>query len=312
MDIRHLRTFREIVEQGSFQKAADTLQYAQSTVTLHVQQLESTLGVILFDRQTKRVRLTEAGRTLKDEADLILGRLDTLEHTMADMAHGEAGHVRVGASEVVAHVRLPALLLTFCQARPNLRFTLEIGSTTPTCERVATGDLDVGICMAPPAHLRLPLRFEPLFLERMAVLMPETHPLARAATLTLPDLLPHQLLLTERACAYRDVVETALRECNIVPMANLELGSVEVIKRAVQRGMGVAIVPISAVSPPPEGTTVRDLCRPHLEPVGGIVQRISYGNPSRAVSAFLDALRSHRWQEYRLPSDKMDEVESCR
>jgi DNA-binding transcriptional LysR family regulator len=81
----------------------------------------------------------------------------------------------------------------------------------------------------------------------------------------------------------------------VVPTANLELGSTEVVKRAVQQRMGLALVPLSTVSPPPDDTIVRPLSHPRLEPMIGIVQRISYGTPSQAVVAFLDALRRHPW-----------------
>jgi DNA-binding transcriptional LysR family regulator len=295
MDIRHLRTFREIVEQGSFQKAADALQYAQSTVTLHMQQLETTLGIPLFDRQSRNVRLTEAGQTLLEEAVLILARMDALPQTMTELANGDAGHVRIGVSESVARARLADVIWTFSQARPNVRISLELGPTLASCQRVASGDLDFGLCTAPPVALGLPLRFEELFTETMVVLLPAGHPLAQRDALALPDLLPHPVLMTERACGYHAVVEAALREYNVVPTSNLELGSTEVVKRAVQRRMGLALVPHSAVSPPPDGTVVRPLSQPHLEPMIGIVQRISYGTPSQAVAAFLDELRRHPW-----------------
>jgi DNA-binding transcriptional LysR family regulator len=295
MDIRHLRTFCAIVEQGSFLKAAESLQYAQSTITLHIQQLETTLGITLFDRQSRNVRLTEAGRALLEEAALILGRLDALPQTMTALAHGEAGHVRIGVSESVARARLADVIWTFARARPQVRISLELGPTLASCQRVASGDLDFGLCTVPPVALGLPLRFEGLFAETMVVLLPAGHALAQRDELALSDLLPHPVLMTERACGYHAVVEAALRECNVVPTSNLELGSTEVVKRAVQQRMGLALVPLSTVSPPPAGTIVRPLRQPRLEPLIGIVERISYGTPGQAVVAFLDALRRHPW-----------------
>src|SRR3954468_12336835 len=96
MDLRHLLTFQTIVERGSFLQAAETLQYAQSTISLHIQQLEATLGIELFARHGKRVQLTEAGRLLYDEAKQILGRVDALHQTMAGLLSGEVGHLRLG------------------------------------------------------------------------------------------------------------------------------------------------------------------------------------------------------------------------
>ena len=97
MDLRQLQTFQAVVEHGSFLRAAEALLYAQSTITLHIQQLENDLGVPLFARQGKKAQLTEAGRLLAVEAAQILGRVEALRRTMCELAEGEAGYVRLGA-----------------------------------------------------------------------------------------------------------------------------------------------------------------------------------------------------------------------
>src|SRR5215813_11612358 len=102
MELRHLQTFQAVVRAGSFLQAAEELQYAQSTITLHIQQLEADLGVKLFARQGKRVHLTEAGRSLREQADHLLEYVATLQQNMADLVSGEAGHVRLGAVEPTA------------------------------------------------------------------------------------------------------------------------------------------------------------------------------------------------------------------
>src|SRR5579862_5042020 len=114
MELRHIYTFQAIVKEGSFLKAAEKLMYAQSTITLHIQQLEAELGVKLFARQGKKVQLTEAGRSLRDQADHLLDYVATLQQNMADLVSGEAGHVRLGAVEPTASLRLPPLLVEYC------------------------------------------------------------------------------------------------------------------------------------------------------------------------------------------------------
>src|SRR3954453_6601050 len=107
MDLRHLITFQAVVKHDSFVRAADELEYAQSTVTLHIQQLESDLGVKLFARRGKKVRLNEAGRALKDQAGQILAQVDGLRQNMLELGEGAAGCVRLGAIEPAAGRRLP-------------------------------------------------------------------------------------------------------------------------------------------------------------------------------------------------------------
>lgn len=287
MDLRHLLTFQAIVEQGSFLQAAEALQYAQSTISLHIQQLEAALGIELFARHGKRVQLTEAGRLLYDEAKQILGRVDALHQTMAGLLLGEVGHLRLGSIEPAASLRLTPLLVPFCAARPNVRLTLEVGGTRAICERVASGSLDLGIVSPPPADLGL--MFEPLFVERMALLVPEQHPLAAAAMITSRDLPSHRLLLTEQGCAYRASIEQALFANGANPYSGMEIGSMAALKRAVQAGLGVAIVPIVDSTPPLPGTRLRDVEGIDLGLTIGLVRRAN-DRPVPVRAALLDLL----------------------
>jgi DNA-binding transcriptional LysR family regulator len=289
MELRQLQTFQAVVRGGSFLRAAADLGYAQSTVTLHVQQLETSLGVLLFARQGKRVRLTEAGRALTEHADDLLGRVDALRRSMADFAAGDAGHVRAGAIEPAATLRLSPLLARFCAARPRLRLTLEVGGTRSLSEQVAAGDLDVAIASPPPVHLAL--TFERLFVEAMALLVPSRHPLATAPDVRPADLTGHRVLLTERVCAYRAETERVLLAHGADPYSGIEIGSMGALKRGVQDGLGVGILPRAIVTPPPPATVVRDLAGVDIGLPVGIVRRPERGPDGPALAAFIQALR---------------------
>src|SRR5262245_66192502 len=114
MELRHLQTFQTIVRRGSFLAAAHELGVAQSTVTRHVQQLEASLDVRLFERGTRRIRLTEAGRALQEQTGPILTRLQALRESMADLTAGETGDLRIGTIEPIASRRLPPILVRYC------------------------------------------------------------------------------------------------------------------------------------------------------------------------------------------------------
>jgi DNA-binding transcriptional LysR family regulator len=289
MDLRHLQTFQAVVEHGSFLRAAEALLYAQSTITLHIQQLESELGVPLFARQGKKAQLNEAGRLLSAEAAQILGRVEALRRTMRELAEGDAGYVRLGAIEPAASLRLPALLVRFCAERPRIRLALEVGGTRAIGQRVAGGDLDVGIASPPPASLGL--AFEPLFVERMALLAPDGHPLAQAETIGAHDLRGHRLLLTEQNCAYREAIEQTLIERGAEPFSRIEIGSLGALKCAVQQGLGIGIVPVIIACPSPPGTVLREVERLALGLPVGLVRRVDDAL-SPATEALLGLLRS--------------------
>lgn len=296
MELRHLESFQAIVKEGSFVQAAEKLQYAQSTITVHMQQLEAELGVRLFVRRGKHVQLTEAGRALQEQADALMQRAFALQQALKDVVAGETGHIRVGAIEPTASLRLTPLLVQFCQAHPKLHLTLEVGGTQAVSQRVAAGALDVGICTPPAPHAGL--TFEPLFVEPMAVLLPETHPLANRERLSPADLVDQRLLLTERGCEYRAMIETTLLSQGTNPFSGIEMGSVEVLKRAVQGGLGIAIIPRAAACPPPPQTILRDLHGVDLRLTVGLVSLPEVRSPGHALGALLALLRA-RLGDYR-------------
>ena len=296
MELRHIYTFQAIVKEGSFLKAAEKLMYAQSTITLHVQQLEAELGVKLFLRQGKKVQLTEAGRSLQEQADSLVARAMALQQTMFDLVAGEAGHVRIGVIEPTASLRLPQILVSFCQERPRIQLTIEVGNTHAISRRVACGALDLGICSLPEADLGLD--FAPLFVESLALLLPEHHPLVAEPIIRIQQLAKQRLLLTERECPYRQIIEQTLQEHGRNPYSGLEIASsLQTLTRLVQHGLGLAIVPRAAATPLPEKTVLRDIADVQLSLPIGLVLLADEISPSRALEALLILLHKELRQE---------------
>jgi LysR family transcriptional regulator, regulator of the ytmI operon len=240
MDIKALVTFQNIVKLGSFQRAAEELQYVQSTVTMHIQKLELDLGVKLFERG-KILRLTEAGRILHKQANYILHEIETVRQMMGDFNSGETGNIRIGSMEPTASKRLPEILHKYCNEHPKVQITLEIGNTTSISERIVSGDLDIGICTAPDVEMGLD--FIPLFVEKIGLLLGNSHPLANTSVINAADLQGERLIVTGRNCAYRKKLEKLLLEKGNHVMPMIESGSIEVVKQLVKKGLGTGIIP---------------------------------------------------------------------
>jgi DNA-binding transcriptional LysR family regulator len=257
MDLRHLQTFKTIAEEGSFVQAADKLQYAQSTITLQIQQLEEELGSELFDRQRKKIQLTRAGHTLLAHAIQVLNQVEQMQQDLQDLAEGESGHLRVGLIEPVASAYLADILHTFCERYPKVRLTIEVLSTITTHEKVAAGEIDLGISTPPPSNVGL--SFEPLLIEPMVLLIPQHHPLQRKESIYLRDLQHERILLTNPPCAYRTAIEQAFMAQGTNLASSIEIGSLPAIKQVVQRGLGIAIMPRLATRPLPPGTLIKTL-----------------------------------------------------
>ena len=123
------------------------MNYAQSTVTMQIQKLESELGTQLIQRG-KEISLTEAGRLLRPE----LTNHKNIEHlqtSLSDLKSGESGHIRLGVTEPTASYRLPAILGKFMSMHPNIRISVDISNTSTLSERVQKGEIDFALCTAP-------------------------------------------------------------------------------------------------------------------------------------------------------------------
>src|SRR5689334_15719348 len=118
MDFKAMKTFHLILKYGSFNRAAEEMNYAQSTVTMQIQKLESDLGVQLIERG-KTIRLTEAGRLFYEQSLQILKSTEQLQANLTDMQAGEAGNIRLGVTEPTASHRLPEVIQGFLSRFPK-------------------------------------------------------------------------------------------------------------------------------------------------------------------------------------------------
>lgn len=289
VDLRALKTFHTIVKRGGFQKAAEALQYAQSTVTIQIQKLESDLGVKLFSRYGKRVQLTEEGRLLSHEAESLLNSVDDIKKLLETASTGYAGRVRIAANEPTASMRMPSIIADYCVKRPNVQLSMEVGGTDMIAAKVAEGKVDFGICSPVPSQTELV--YEPLLQERFVLLMSGTNPLADQPYVSLHDLSTQRILMKEQTCHYRAMIEWSLMGKVDHLFTGIEVGSFEAMKGMVQANLGIAFVPAVTVAELPPGTTTRDLVGADLRLSIGLLYRTNT-NMGKAASALLQACRT--------------------
>jgi DNA-binding transcriptional LysR family regulator len=256
MDLKTLKTFQMIVKYGSFIRAADEMNYAQSTVTMQIQKLESELGIRLIERG-KKIRLTEAGRLFYEQSLQIVKNIDQLQMNLSDLQLGERGNIRLGVTEPTASYRLPGILERFLSQFPKIRISVDVANTPTLSERLLKGDIDLALCSTP--DLGSDLYFEPLFKENFVVLMPKNHPLAQNAVIAPEDIRGHRLLITSATCPYRRKLEMVLQESGNIPIDTMEIGSMTALKYYVESGLGIALVPEIVLKPVPTGTTIRTI-----------------------------------------------------
>ncbi|WP_042346312.1 LysR family transcriptional regulator [Bacillus massiliigorillae] len=289
MDLKTIKTFKTIVRLGSFQRAAEELNYAQSTVTMHIKSLESELGVLLLERG-KKLQLTEAGRLLNEKGDLLLKGFENLQSSMEDLVHGESGQIRLGVMEPAASFRIPLILSSFIEKFPKVQLSIHIQSSKVLSEMVKKDEVDLALCTAP--EMNQSLIFDPIFSEEVVLLMPTYHRLANNERIALRDLEGEQLITTNSYCPFRRNLEQQMIEVGINPEYGLEVSNMLALKHYVQCNFGIAIVPLIAVSPPPVGTVIKKIEDFNSELKVGFMKNTERSYSGRAIEHLIEVINN--------------------
>ena len=246
MTFRQFEIFLAVARAKSFTRAAEALHLSQSTLSVHVAELERELGVRVFDRVGRAVTITEAGRLLEEHAKRIASTLASARQTMDELRGLERGSLVIGARTSTGIYVLPAVVSEFRRRYPGIAVSLRIANSRVIEERVRGDEVDLGIV---GGHILRPT--EPCvaagFLDELVLIVPPGHPWAKRREVTPGELTTTPLLMREEGSATRQVTERTLRQAGVKFTTGMELDHIEAIKQAVMAGLGVAFVSIHAV-----------------------------------------------------------------
>jgi DNA-binding transcriptional LysR family regulator len=245
MEFDQLRGFLETAREKSFTRAAEKLFRTQPAVSLQIKSLESELGQKLFERHGKRVSLTEAGRLLYGRAEQIFGIVDVIRDDMSGLGELRTGRLTIGTSDTNCAYVLPPVVEAFRLAYPGVEIQLTDRMSPEVARLVVEGTVDFGIATLPVHDTRLDT--DPLFLRKEVVIAMSGHPLAERSRLTLNRVAEEPILALEEGSTSRSLTDRIFLEAGVHPRIAMELGSIEVIKKFVEIGLGIAVVPEVAV-----------------------------------------------------------------
>ena len=245
MDPRQLQTFLTLCKIKNYTKTAESLGYAQSSVTAQIRQLESELGIRLFDILGKKVTLTSYGEMLVPYASQIL----TLEQEIKSRMnfHAESsGHIHIGASESLCIFQLPALIRRFRQEYPQVSLHLQLMDQEHVVQQLCDNSIDmaltIGNSMEHPALNCLYQKKEPIL-----ILAAPTHLLAAKNTLTAKDFSDQPFILTGPGCDYRNRFLQDMHSQDVSFPILLETGSIQALKEMAISGLGLCVLPALSV-----------------------------------------------------------------
>ena len=252
MDLQQLRGFFEVAREGSFTRAANKLFVTQPAISQQVKALEEEIGDRLIERTRKVLRLTPAGEILFRRARSVFGDLDEAIDEIDALRNVMRGTVTIGTSDTNCMYVLPQVLDRFRNAYPKVEVVVLNKTSTEVNELVLDDAVDFGLVTLPAGHRDLGV--EPLFTRRDAVICRPDHPLACRQSVSLKTIAAHPILALEHGSMTRSVMEEAFEQAGQEMHVTMNLGSVEVIKRFVEIGFGIAMVPgVSVVRELEEG-----------------------------------------------------------
>lgn len=199
MDLKELTAFKTILEEGTFSRAAEKLNYAQSTITSQIQRLEKELGIPLFNRGWD-AELTRAGHMLAAEIDSLIQHWNYVAEQAKALQHDEIGSVRIGGIESMMETVFPNALRRFRMHKPNMQCHTVTGNTDFLSHSILQKELDFAIC-GEPSDASL-FYFQPLYHEKITFIADQKHPLCTQRTIPLDELLQYPIIAGGPTCLY--------------------------------------------------------------------------------------------------------------
>lgn len=246
-----LRILKAIAAEGSFKRAADSLYVSQPAISLQVQNLERQLDVPLFDRGGRKAQLTEAGHLLLNYGEKILSLCLETCRAIEDLQNLQGGTLIVGASQTTGTYLLPRMIGLFRAKYPSVAVQLHVHSTRRTAWSVANGQLDLAIVGGEvPIDLMESLEIVAYAEDELALIMSPKHPMAKREIIARESLYELDFISLDHQSTIRKVIDNVLTRSGIDTRhlkIEMELNSIEAIKNAVQAGLGVAFVSVSAI-----------------------------------------------------------------
>lgn len=253
LDSDRLFAFATVAREGGFSRAARVLGKTQSAVSQAVIQLERDIGLPLFVRDGRASRLTDAGRELLDHAERAFAEMEAARQRIAALGELRTGRLSIGTSDTLACHLLPPVFRAFRERFPGIELKLENRPSPETARAVLERRVDLGVVVLPVAEFAGArasidkLEVVSLVPHVDTVICPPSHPLVRRKTVRARDLAEEPLLLLDRSTGTRAYVDAVFTRARVRPRVTMEMGSVEVLKRLVELGFGVSIVPAMAI-----------------------------------------------------------------
>ncbi|CAI2936647.1 LysR family transcriptional regulator (plasmid) [Aminobacter sp. P9b] len=294
--IKQLRAFVAVAELGRFRLATEHIGVTQSAISVLIKELESQLGVMLFDRHTRMVGLTYAGEIFLPLARRAIEQVDNAINTMDDIASLRTGKVTIAAAIVLASSLLPDVIARFKKEHPLVKVSLLDLPENRIRDLVADGSVDIGVATSRPIEEKV--REHHLFYDRFAVFFAKGHPFESGTQVRWIDMEGQDLVGFPPDSPIQKMVDRVLGENEISVNRLFAVNFSSTMLSLVDRGLGVCIAPENSHSLSASTLTeVRPLVEPQLDREV-VTLTLRERTPSTPVRSFLDMLIASAAKQY--------------
>lgn len=294
MNIEQLKAFHKVAATGSFTRAARELFVTQPAVSHEIKSLESSLGVTLFDRSGRRVRMTAEGEVLFSYVHRLSALHDEIESLFVRMKMLHYGNIRIGSTALLGTYFLPRIIGRLNRKYPGIRVDLQIGNSDEIVHLVREGVVDLGFAGMIVKDARI--KFILVHREKLIMVASPRHRLA-GRNISLDDISGTPFIWREKGTQTRKLIERwfALQPRYRYPQEAIELENMEAAKRMVEEGYGVTVFPEAAVKREISSGLLKRLNLEGLNLVNSYYLLLLKGKkPPRAMEAFLKMLSNSK------------------
>jgi len=245
MEIRQLRYFIEVAEREHISEAAIHLHVAQSAVSRQIANLEDELGVELFERIGRNVKLTQIGKIFSEHSISALQAIDYAKKQIDEYLDPDKGTIKIGFPTSLAGHLLPTVISAFKKDYPNVAFQLRQGSYNYLINAVKKRELNLAF-LGPLPPKDDSINTSILFTENFSVLLPSNHPFAKRETLQLIELRNDDFILFPEGYVLKKIAVEACNTVGFTPKISSEGEDMDAIKGLVAAGIGITLLPESS------------------------------------------------------------------
>ena len=247
--LQQMEALISLVKEGSFSRAAVKMLLTQPALTKNIKNMEDALGVVLVNRSNAGISLTPEGKILYNYAERIIKLRDEAKIKIVKLSDNTGGNIYVSASTIPATYILPSALSEFKKIHPDIRIYIKTADSEEAMNMVLDKEVEIGCIGKKPTNKKLIA--EPLWKDRLILVVPKGHRLCKSKSIKSSELLNEPFVIREKGSATRELFESSLKESKAISLSGLnicgELGSSEAIKEAVIAGLGVSAISIHAI-----------------------------------------------------------------